>query len=70
MHHRKFVGKNIRVLRVAKGWSQEKLAIRSKLSPDYLSKVERGVVNIGLDSLARIADTLKVKLIEFFRDQS
>jgi transcriptional regulator with XRE-family HTH domain len=42
--------------------SQEKLAEKADLSYKYLGEVERGVVNISLDSLARIAKALKVKV--------
>lgn len=40
--------------------SQERLAEKSDLSPKYLGEVERGVVNISLDALMRIAKALRV----------
>jgi transcriptional regulator with XRE-family HTH domain len=66
MSIRKVVGGNIRALREAVGWSQEKLAIRSKLSSDYIGRLERGNANIGIDALSRIAKALKVKEIALF----
>jgi len=57
---RKRVGANIRALRTAKGWSQEKLAWSSKLTSDYLGSLERGTVNTSLDSIERIAKSLGV----------
>lgn len=42
--------------------SQEKLAEKASLSYKYLGEVERGIVNISLDSLMRIAKALKIKL--------
>lgn len=57
---RERVGTNIRRLRNAKEWSIEKLAIRSNLTADFVGKVERGVMNIGLDALGRIASVLGV----------
>jgi transcriptional regulator with XRE-family HTH domain len=42
--------------------SQEKLAEKADLSYKYLGEVERGLVNISLDSLVRIARALGVRL--------
>lgn len=57
---RKIVGKNIRALRQEKEWSQEKLAGKAKLTSDYVGSLERGQVNVSLDSLSRIAKVLAV----------
>ena len=57
---RKIIGSNVRAARKQKDWSQEKLAIRAKLSSDYIGRLERGEVNIGIDALARIAKCLEV----------
>jgi transcriptional regulator with XRE-family HTH domain len=59
---RKLVGQNIRSFRLAKEWSQEELAYKSKLSHHYLGNVERGAQNISLDSLERIAKALGVEI--------
>ena len=40
--------------------SQEKLAEKADLSYKYVGEVERGCVNISLDSLVRIAKALKI----------
>lgn len=42
--------------------SQETLAEKADLSYKYVGEVERGCVNISLDSLLRIARVLKVKM--------
>ena len=42
--------------------SQEKLAEKAELSYKYLGEVERGCVNVSLDSLMRIARALGVRL--------
>ncbi len=49
------------------GWSQEKLAIRSRLSSNYVSALERGTVNISVDNLEKIAKTLKVTVEELVK---
>ena len=60
--YRRTVGQQIRAYRKEAGLTQEKLAEKASLSYKYLGEVERGVVNISLDSLARIAKALKVKV--------
>jgi len=46
--------------------SQEQLAERADLSPKYLGEVERGRVNISLDSLVRICQALAMRLGDLF----
>jgi transcriptional regulator with XRE-family HTH domain len=60
LQHRRIVGENIRSYRKQAQMSQEKLAEKADLSPKYLGEVERGIVNISLDALMRIAKALKV----------
>jgi len=52
------VGKAIRRLRLAKGWTQEILAERARLHPTYIGGIERGERNVGLDNLLKIARAL------------
>jgi transcriptional regulator with XRE-family HTH domain len=66
--YRRIVGQKIRAYRKEAGLSQEKLAEKASLSYKYLGEVERGVVNISLDSLMRIAKALKVKINDLSRD--
>jgi transcriptional regulator with XRE-family HTH domain len=58
--HRRLVGENIRTFRKQAQMSQEMLAEKADLSPKYLGEVERGIVNISLDTLMRIAKALKI----------
>ncbi len=55
------VGQQIRLYRKQAHLSQEELAEKADLSYKYVGEVERGYVNISLDSLMRIAKALKVK---------
>jgi transcriptional regulator with XRE-family HTH domain len=48
--------------------SQEKLAEKADLSYKYVGEVERGCVNISLDSLVRIAKALKMKVRDVVAD--
>lgn len=52
-------GENVRALRVAQDLSQEQLAERADLDRTYISGVERGVRNLSLSSIVRIAKALK-----------
>jgi transcriptional regulator with XRE-family HTH domain len=62
--HRRILGENIRVHRKRIKLSQEKLAEKADLHPVYVGNVERGLENISIDSLVRIAKALKVSLSE------
>jgi transcriptional regulator with XRE-family HTH domain len=53
------LGKTIRTLRTAKGWTQEQLADAAKLHPTYIGGIERGERNVGFDNLLKIARALK-----------
>jgi len=61
MDVRRLVGKNLRRLRLEKGWSQEELAFRSKLDRTYVSGVERGVRNPTVLVLSRLGGALGVR---------
>lgn len=54
-------GNAIRSLREEVGISQEDTALRAGLARSYFSGVERGVRNIGLVNLAKVADALEVQ---------
>lgn len=55
---------NMRVFRVAKGWSQEELARRCGLDRTYVSAVERKRWNIALSNIEKMADALGVQPYE------
>ncbi|MEP6672811.1 MAG: helix-turn-helix transcriptional regulator [Chthoniobacter sp.] len=64
--HRKIIGDAIRESRKAATLSQEKLAEKADLHPNYIGEVERGEKTISVDGLLRIADALKVSVTKFF----
>lgn len=49
------------------GLSQEKLAEQAGFHRTYVSQVERGVANITLDNLDRLADELQVAAFVLIR---
>jgi transcriptional regulator with XRE-family HTH domain len=54
------VALNLRRLRQARGWTQEELADRVRLSVRYVGQVERGQASMSVTVLGRFADTLMV----------
>jgi len=60
------LGKRIRSLREAKGYSQEGFSYEAGLDRTYYSGVERGERNVAAINLARIAKALKVEVGELF----
>jgi len=48
------------------GLSQEKLAERADLHPNYIGEVERGEKTISVDALLRIAKALRCSVTTFF----
>lgn len=59
-------GKRVRKLREAQGISQEELGFISDLHRTYISEVERGIRNISLDNIYKLAKALDVSLRDLF----
>ena len=51
----------VRLKRVEKGWSQERLALECDLDRTYVSAVERSRWNVSLANIERIAQALDAK---------
>jgi transcriptional regulator with XRE-family HTH domain len=64
------VGRAIRRLRLARGFSQERLAELAGSSYKHIGVIERGKSNVGLDALARIAGALSVDASSLFTPPS
>jgi transcriptional regulator with XRE-family HTH domain len=54
-------GKNLRRIRLERGFTQEKLAELADVHWTFVGKVERGEVNLSLRNIARFAIGLKCK---------
>lgn len=55
------IGRKIRELRKAKGFSQESFADEAGLDRTYMGGIERGERNIAIINIIRIAKALKVE---------
>jgi len=60
------VARNIRRLRVAKGFSQEVLAVDANIDRTYVSRLERGLENPSVAVLEKLASALQTSIPEFF----
>lgn len=58
---------NLRRLRNAKGWSQDDLAYEAKISRSYLSQLEKGVYNVSILVIGKLADALRAEPDEFLK---
>lgn len=61
-------GKAMRVLRKAKGFSQEKFGFEVGLDRTYISGIERGVRNPSLKNIVKIAQALGVTPAKLLQD--
>lgn len=66
---RRAFGRRVRELRLARGLSQEELAERSSLHRTYVSGVERGLRNVGLDNIHALARALAVPTSAMFEER-
>lgn len=58
---RLILSKNLKALRELRGLSQEDLALEADLHRTFVAHVERGVRNISLDNIEKLAKALKVE---------
>jgi len=56
--YRSQLGKRIRKLRSERGWSQEEFADICALNRSYMGRIERGELNLTLDSLQKVGKGL------------
>ena len=61
------IGKRIRTLRIAKGYTQEGLSEKADLNISYIGQVERAERNISINTLEKIMEALAVSPNELFQ---
>lgn len=66
MNQKELIGNRIKELRKKKGLSQEELSEKADITPNYLSRIERGTENPTMDMFIRLADALGVEMWEMF----
>jgi transcriptional regulator with XRE-family HTH domain len=63
----KLLGKRIKVLRVEKELKQSELAQLTDKDPSYIGRIERGEINITIETFTRIANALDIKPSEVLK---
>ncbi|GMQ60627.1 hypothetical protein AN1V17_50280 [Vallitalea sediminicola] len=61
------VGNTVRQFRTAKNLSQEELALRAKVHPTHIGRVERGAINCTIEMLNKIITALGISFEDFFK---
>ena len=56
------IGKRIKTLREAKGWSQDELSVEALIPKNQVGRIERAEINTTIISLHKIATALKVDI--------
>ncbi len=65
---RKAIGRNVQKYRKLKGFSQTNLCYEIDLDISTLSRLERGELNVTLNTLYKIGKLLNVSIKDFFID--
>lgn len=60
-------GERVRAIRAKRGISQERLADLAELDRTYISGIERGIRNVSLMNIVKIADALDIKPSELLK---
>ncbi|MDI6801786.1 MAG: helix-turn-helix transcriptional regulator [Thermodesulfovibrionales bacterium] len=66
MNEKILIGKRIQELRKKQKLSQEQIAEKIDISPNYLSRIECGKENPTLDMLIKLSNALEVEMWEMF----
>jgi transcriptional regulator with XRE-family HTH domain len=62
------VGARIAELRVSRGWTQEQFAERLGVATRYVQSVEGGDENLTIETMAKLANNLRVRVATLFAD--
>jgi transcriptional regulator with XRE-family HTH domain len=66
MDIKKKFGEKVKLLRIEKGWSQEKLALNADLDRTYIPGIENGKRNVSITVIEKIANGFGLKLKDLF----
>ncbi|WP_164924155.1 helix-turn-helix domain-containing protein [Sinorhizobium fredii] len=66
MDARQIMGWNLRLLRVERGLSQERLAFEARIDRAYVGRVERGMENVTIATIEALARALEVPVAALF----
>jgi transcriptional regulator with XRE-family HTH domain len=67
MDIKKKFGQRVKIIRLEKGWSQEKLALTAELDRTYIPSIEKGCRNVSISVIEKIAIALDVEITELLK---
>jgi transcriptional regulator with XRE-family HTH domain len=67
MNIMKKFGQKVKILRLEKGWSQEKLALNSDLDRTYIPSIEKGERNVSIIVIEKIANAFQIEVHELLK---
>lgn len=68
MDIKKKFGKKVKLLRIEKGWSQEKLALTADLDRTYIPSIESGRRNVSITVIEKLAGAFKIEISELLKN--
>jgi transcriptional regulator with XRE-family HTH domain len=68
-HPNAILARNLRLLRLEHGWSQERMAEKCGLHRTYVGAIERGERNVTLDTVQQLALALGVTSAELITER-
>ena len=66
---RAIFGKNVKIYRTRRNWSQADLAENANISINFLGDIERGKKWPHPDTLSKLADALEIRIFELFLEE-
>jgi transcriptional regulator with XRE-family HTH domain len=67
---RAIFGKNVRIYRSRRNWSQADLAEHANISINFLGDIERGNKWPHPETLTKLADALEIRVFELFMEEN
>ena len=67
MDIKKEFGNKVKLFRLEKAWSQEKLALTADLDRTYIPSIEKGNRNVSIEVIYKLAKALQIDVIDFFK---
>jgi transcriptional regulator with XRE-family HTH domain len=64
LSHYKIIGKNVRELRIEKGWTQAELANRCSINAEQVSRIENARRDYMHSTILEVCDALGISIID------
>lgn len=64
------LGRKIRLLRKAKGWTQDYLSEQLEINPKSILRIEQGQTFPTIQNLEKLADVFGIEIVDLFNNRS